>query len=128
MEPDSQRWSFEAPAAELADGRSNVMAVSRDSEPIDSRQSTLDARLPADPIADRGVVGVASVTIAALLFGVVAVLVKFATVPLALGVKVMKCPSLSNVLKDTYDHSCYRARADEYQHLMTLTFTPRRRR
>lgn len=32
-------------------------------------------------MADRGVVGVASVTIAALLFGVVAVLVKFATVP-----------------------------------------------
>ena len=121
MEPDSQRWSFEAPAAELADGRSNVMAVSRDSESVDSRQSwTLGAKqipkLPAGPTADRGVGGVASVTIAALLFGVVAVLVKFATVPLALGVKVMKCPSLSNVLKDTHDHSCYRARSYEYQH------------
>ena len=28
-------------------------------------------------------------------------------------------PISLNVLKEIYDHSCYRARSDEYQHLMT---------
>jgi hypothetical protein len=37
---------------------------------------------------------------------------------LAAGESVIKCPSPLNVLKDTYDHSCYGARSDEYQHLM----------
>jgi hypothetical protein len=38
---------------------------------------------------------------------------------LATGGAVIKCPSPLNVLKDIYDHSCYWARSDEYQHLMT---------
>jgi hypothetical protein len=35
------------------------------------------------------------------------------------GEYAIKCPSPLNVLKDTYDHSWYCARSDEYQHLMT---------
>ena len=38
---------------------------------------------------------------------------------LAGGESVIKCPSPLNVLKYIYDHSCYSARSDEYQHLMT---------
>ena len=38
---------------------------------------------------------------------------------LAGGESVIQCPSSLNVLKATYDHSCYLARSDEYQHLMT---------
>ena len=38
---------------------------------------------------------------------------------LATGGTVIKFPSPLNVLKDTYDHICYWARSDEYQHLMT---------
>jgi hypothetical protein len=34
------------------------------------------------------------------------------------GESVITCPSPLNVLKYTYDHSCYGARSDEYQHLM----------
>jgi hypothetical protein len=29
-----------------------------------------------------------------------------------------------NALKDTYEHSCFLARSNEYQRLMTLTSTP----
>jgi hypothetical protein len=32
--------------------------------------------------------------------------------------RVIKCWYSLNVLKDTYDHSCYLARSYEYQHLM----------
>ena len=38
---------------------------------------------------------------------------------LAEGESAIKGPSPLNVLKDAYEHSCYRARSDEYQHLMT---------
>jgi hypothetical protein len=38
---------------------------------------------------------------------------------LAAGESSIKCPSPPNVLKDTHDCSCYRARSDEHQHLMT---------
>ena len=40
----------------------------------------------------------------------------------ATGESVIKCPFPLNVLKDTletYDHRCYLARSDEYQHFMT---------
>jgi hypothetical protein len=37
---------------------------------------------------------------------------------LAVGESVVKCPSPLNMPKDTHDHSCYRARSDEYQHCM----------
>jgi hypothetical protein len=37
----------------------------------------------------------------------------------AAGGSVIKRPSPLNVLTDAYDHSCYRARSDEYWHLMT---------
>jgi hypothetical protein len=45
--------------------------------------------------------------------------------PLALDVKVTKCPPPLNVLKDTYDHSCYWSHSYGYQHFMALTSTPR---
>jgi hypothetical protein len=38
---------------------------------------------------------------------------------LAVGDSVMKGQSPLNVRKDTYDRSCYSARLDEYQHVMT---------
>ena len=46
---------------------------------------------------------------------------------LAVGGSVIKCPSPRNDLKDynMYDHSCYCARSDEYQHLMTDSPTAR---
>jgi hypothetical protein len=37
---------------------------------------------------------------------------------LAVGGTGIECPSTLNVLKDTYDHSCYWALSDEWQHLM----------
>jgi hypothetical protein len=36
-------------------------------------------------------------------------------VRLARGESVIKCPSSLNVLKYTYDHSCYLVRSDEHQ-------------
>jgi hypothetical protein len=35
------------------------------------------------------------------------------------GGSVIKCPSSLNVLKDAYNHSCYRARSYEYNHVVT---------
>ena len=35
------------------------------------------------------------------------------------GAHLVSCPSSLNVLKDTYDYSCYLAHSDEYRHLMT---------
>jgi hypothetical protein len=45
---------------------------------------------------------------------------------LATGESVIECPSPLNVLKDTYDHSCYSACSDKCQHLMTDSPTARR--
>jgi hypothetical protein len=45
---------------------------------------------------------------------------------LGVGGKVIKCKSPLNVRKDTYDDSCYRARSDEYQRLMTVSPAARR--
>jgi hypothetical protein len=44
----------------------------------------------------------------------------------AAGEPVIKCPSPPNFIEDTYDPICYRARSDEYHHLMTDS--PRARR
>ena len=46
---------------------------------------------------------------------------------IARGESAIKCPSPLNALKVTHDHSCYRAREDEYQHLMTDSPGARRR-
>jgi hypothetical protein len=44
----------------------------------------------------------------------------------ALDVKFIKCRYSSKCTQsDTYDHSCFLARSNVYQHLMTLTSTPR---
>jgi hypothetical protein len=41
------------------------------------------------------------------------------------GESVIKYSSPLNVLKDTYDHICYWARSDEYQHSITDSPTAR---
>ena len=46
---------------------------------------------------------------------------------IAAGGKVIKCRYPLDVIKYTYDHSCYLARWDEYQHFMTLPPTANRR-
>ena len=44
---------------------------------------------------------------------------------LAVGGEVIEYKSPLSVRKDTYDHSCYRARSDEYCHFMTDSPTAR---